>query len=167
MTTQFILICLLGASIGIDIVYGCKCTPQLPDIQFCNSDWVAHVKILSKENTTQKAPSDPTISIPMLRYNINLIHMFKTHNMTNVPPPTQIFTADSAASCGIDGLEMNTEYLLSGKMSSTMTYEISSCGQMAPEGAATFGEIPQKWASVPEIQKKMIHSDAYIRKCGV
>uniref|UniRef100_A0A0K0EMX3 NTR domain-containing protein n=1 Tax=Strongyloides stercoralis TaxID=6248 RepID=A0A0K0EMX3_STRER len=139
----------------------CKCAPKKPSIIFCNNDWTSHVKIIGK----YIVESDENNTGNILVYGTNILYHVehseefkKPKNITTLP--NVIFTPQSGATCGIMGLEVEKEYLLSGRYTQG-TLHINSCSQMYAEGSSDYGATPQQWNTVPEIQKNMLRNGSY------
>ncbi|CEF62573.1 Netrin domain and Proteinase inhibitor I35, tissue inhibitor of metalloproteinase family and Tissue inhibitor of metalloproteinases-like, OB-fold domain-containing protein [Strongyloides ratti] len=139
----------------------CKCAPRKPSIIFCNNDWTSYVKIIGKykvENYEDNSSNVLMFGTNILYHTENNEVFKKPENLTTLP--NVIFTPQSGATCGIMGLEVGKEYLLSGSYNKGIL-QINSCNQMYAEGSSDYGATPQEWSNVPTIQKTMLKNGSY------
>ncbi|KAI1732624.1 tissue inhibitor of metalloproteinase domain-containing protein [Ditylenchus destructor] len=100
----------------------CSCSLQSVEEIYCSSEWVSHVLIQTAnlENDTQIENFTPK----HWKYTVDHVQVYK-------PPmeelPNVIVTPEHSATCGVDGLQPGTEYLLEGRFNDNSTLGIFGC----------------------------------------
>ncbi|KAF7638198.1 NTR domain-containing protein [Meloidogyne graminicola] len=100
----------------------CKCI-QLPiQTKYCNSNWVAHIKVINKEEVNNES------LFRDIRYSVKYIKIYKDKKENKTCKYNYyIYTASSSAACGVL-LNKGNEYLLGGIYFDNNLKKISSCG---------------------------------------
>nr|CAD2186520.1 unnamed protein product [Meloidogyne enterolobii] len=108
---------------NINFVNACKCAMQPIQINYCRSDWVAHILSLKKENITETDGFSRDV-----RYTIEILDIYKDKICHPKRKKDFVYTASSSAACGAY-LEIGKEYLIGGNYFDYDTKKkISSCG---------------------------------------
>uniref|UniRef100_A0A673VX48 Metalloproteinase inhibitor 2 n=1 Tax=Salmo trutta TaxID=8032 RepID=A0A673VX48_SALTR len=111
-----------------DIADACKCSPPHPQQAFCDAEIVIRAKVVGKKVVSNA-----------IKYDIQQIKMFKCPNQVI----HAIFTASSPAACGVT-LEINKEYLFTGRMNTDGRMRIVMC------------DFIQYWEDLNGTQKKSL-----------
>ncbi|ETN83828.1 hypothetical protein RB195_009479 [Necator americanus] len=119
----------------VTVSNACSCLPfGTPKESFCSSDFVSHVKVISK-----KDPNTSPDGLQDITYVVQHICVYrkpsKIKKLSN-----QIVTASNSAACGIE-LDVGVEYLLGGSVDEKGVVRSFLCG------------IVEKWSDVPSKEK--------------
>lgn len=162
-----VLIFLLALAINLHVdVEGCKCRMSKPGTTWCNSDWVARVKINSRKDAQKMPPGITDRQIPSnTKYEVEYVHIFKGGETdANKTMNKTIFTPMEDGSCGLL-LEEKHQYLLSGRfINGTMLTTI--CSQILLEDLKESRKHDiLEWNEVPEELQQKLHSNKFASLC--
>uniref|UniRef100_A0A0N5BE02 NTR domain-containing protein n=1 Tax=Strongyloides papillosus TaxID=174720 RepID=A0A0N5BE02_STREA len=108
---------------------GCDCMINGGENDYCFSDWISHVKILSKDVAMVDGTDEYAQEPEGVKYTVNHLQVFKKpSNMTDESLSTLITTPSNTAMCGVDFLNVSDSYILSGAFNSDHTLSIYLCG---------------------------------------
>ncbi|KAL6728562.1 hypothetical protein Aduo_010325 [Ancylostoma duodenale] len=111
---------LFAACVAVSM--GCSCLPfGTPKEAFCSSDFVSHVKVISK-----KDPNTSPGGIQDVTYTVQHICVYRKPSKIK-ELSSKIVTASNSAACGVN-LEIGTEYLIGGSVDEKNVLQIYLCG---------------------------------------
>ncbi|KAK0413166.1 hypothetical protein QR680_006637 [Steinernema hermaphroditum] len=148
-----LLLCALFA-----VSFGCNCgiVPPDPQRNFCYSDFVGVLSIVTKRNATEDFPFITYIA----RYlSVNTI--FKSpgdfpSNFYSITVITEKDFAINAGACGVNWLEEGKTYLLNGFVDHGKLY-LHSCFQI---------DAHDEWVNVPQDIKEPLQDGTYKNSCS-
>ncbi|EFN82588.1 metalloproteinase inhibitor 3 isoform X2 [Harpegnathos saltator] len=127
--THFLLLTVLLAP--VQRVAACSCAPSHPQTQFCNSDFVAVVKV---KNVL-------AMSMYEIAYEVKINRVFKSYPKADaVLMQNLLWTSSSDSMCGVT-LKVGETYVLGGRINNGKA-SVSSCGLMI------------RWADTTNKQRK-------------
>ncbi|KAI6190344.1 Proteinase inhibitor I35 domain containing protein [Aphelenchoides bicaudatus] len=134
------------------VSFACSCLPTTQKRAFERANIVAHVTIVSKVNKTETSRE----------YQIQYNETFKPKFPKNprviipIPLPGSITTAKDSAACGVSGIHVGKEYLISGQRQNNTVF-VSLCSGISPnddQPSSSPGAYP--WSQVtPELLQKL------------
>uniref|UniRef100_A0AC35TVH4 NTR domain-containing protein n=1 Tax=Rhabditophanes sp. KR3021 TaxID=114890 RepID=A0AC35TVH4_9BILA len=156
MRYQNILYIFCILTLNLKIVSGCKCSLESPQNNYCRAEWVSHVKIISHKVVTVNDTKHIFHNSNQVIYTVDHLNVFKCPR--NISIGVTIFTPKESASCGLDVLENDHEYLLSGGYESNI-FTTTLCGQILANNKSR--DIVQQWNDVQELQRQILKNNGY------
>ncbi|KAK0413164.1 hypothetical protein QR680_006635 [Steinernema hermaphroditum] len=145
-----LLLCALFA-----VSFGCNCgiVPPNPHDNFCRSDFVGVLSIVSRQNATS---TFPYITYVGRSPSSNTIFKSPNNFSNEITIVTQKDFATSSGACGVNWLEVGKAYLLSGRISDKKL-SLNVCLQVYAD----------ELDNVPESIKKPLQNGTYKNNCAL
>uniref|UniRef100_A0A1I7ZN77 NTR domain-containing protein n=1 Tax=Steinernema glaseri TaxID=37863 RepID=A0A1I7ZN77_9BILA len=152
MNRTVLLLCALFV-----VSFGCNCgiVPPNPQNNFCRSDFVAVLTIVSRKNATS--------GFPLITYtgsSLSAATIFKSPNnfpadASNIKIVTEKDFGFNAGACGVNWLQVGKTYLINGAVKSQLL-SLHSCAQI---------DSYDEWANVPSDIKDPLQDGTYKNNC--
>ncbi|CAJ0921971.1 unnamed protein product, partial [Mesorhabditis belari] len=127
---------LVLSTIFLPVVYGCSCYWSPPQKQFCDADWVSHVRIRSSKILSDQSSKEGRLlvfdQLSDRVFDVEHIEVFKRpSNLTALPNTLSTKLYESLCGLNLNLANKDEQFLLAGRLvDKQLRFDL--CSQVAP-----------------------------------